>query len=379
MRFLSLNQVWAIEPAAARSYLEIYAAVLARKDAGLALTQEELKARGISGLGTVGDSRAIAVQDGVATINVRGPIVPHADLFDQMSGVASVEGIRAQIGAIMADDSIKSWVCAFDSPGGVVTGIGALAETIRQVCAVKPGVAFVEGMATSAANWLAAGFTQRVVDKSAWMGSIGCIMGWTDDRAMKEMVGLKDIKFISSDSPDKNPDPTTDAGKAVYQKLVDDSAAVFIQDLAKLYGVSVDTVKKDFGRGAMFTGKKAVSAGLADKVGSLEQVQQDLAKGKYPTRAADMGKGKTKAASTATTGGTVMTLAELLRSPLSAFGGAAPDEDVLAEADAAGRQAAWMAQATAQEARTAETERLVALAAAQQEAQAKHVVAGTMT
>lgn len=279
MRFLNLASVWAIEPSSARQYLRVYDSILARKNGA------EVEAAVPSSRGGVEDVRRFAVDSGVATINVRGPIVPHADLFSEVSGMASVEGIRTQLAQAMASEDVRAVIMSFDSPGGVTTGVSDLAHAIRAASEQKPIVAFTEGVCASAANWLAAGATQRVVSSTGLMGSIGCMMAWVDDRRQMEMVGLEDVEFIASQSPNKSPKYYEEAGKAQIQQLVDDNCAVFINDLAALYGVPAATVKSDFGQGGVFTGKKAVKAGLADRVGSYDQIFAELARGKMPQRA----------------------------------------------------------------------------------------------
>jgi ClpP class serine protease len=52
---------------------------------------------------------------------------------------------------------------------------------------------------------------------------------------------------------------------------VDDLAAIFVDAVALHRGVSADTVLSDFGQGGVFVGQHAVTAGLADRVGTFEQ------------------------------------------------------------------------------------------------------------
>jgi hypothetical protein len=92
------------------------------------------------------------------------------------------------------------------------------------------------------------------------------------------------IEFVSSQSPHKRPDPSTEAGKAQIQATADDLADVFVDAVAANRGVSRDAVLSDFGRGGSLVGSKAVAAGMADRVGSLEQVIAELARGETPGR-----------------------------------------------------------------------------------------------
>jgi ClpP class serine protease len=61
---------------------------------------------------------------------------------------------------------------------------------------------------------------------------------------------------------------------------------VFVGDVARYRGVSVETVLSDFGQGGVFVGQQAVDAGLADAVGSYEQTLRDLAEQTAPANRA---------------------------------------------------------------------------------------------
>jgi ClpP class serine protease len=62
--------------------------------------------------------------------------------------------------------------------------------------------------------------------------------------------------------------------------MVDDLATVFVGAVARNREVSTSMVLEKFGQGDVFVGKKAVAAGLADRLGSFEQLVSDLAAGK---------------------------------------------------------------------------------------------------
>jgi capsid assembly protease len=67
------------------------------------------------------------------------------------------------------------------------------------------------------------------------------------------------------------------------QKLVDDLAQVFVSDVARNRGVSVEHVLEFFGRGGVMSGADAVSVRMADRVATIEQVVAGFA-GNQPRR-----------------------------------------------------------------------------------------------
>lgn len=60
------------------------------------------------------------------------------------------------------------------------------------------------------------------------------------------------------------------------QVLVDDQAEVFLRTVARGRGVEVETVLSDYGQGGVFVGQAAVTAGMADRVGTLEDLIEEL-------------------------------------------------------------------------------------------------------
>lgn len=262
---------WAIQPEALRQILEIstrehipdFEAVAARQ------------ARRLDGT-----ERVRIRENGVAVIDVTGPIVRYADFFSSISGATSISTLARDFSAAINDQAVKSIILNIDSPGGEVAGVEEFAEMIYSARGRKPIVAYVDGMAASAAYWIASAADEIVAGKTRLLGSIGVIATVPDPTAKT----AKDIHFVSSQSPKKRPDPTTESGKDQLQNMVDRLANEFIETVARNRDVSVDTVLSDFGQGDVLVGKDAVSAGLADRLGSFESLVADLAAGWMPKK-----------------------------------------------------------------------------------------------
>jgi len=217
-------------------------------------------------------ARSVRVRDGVAIVEVVGPIVRRADMFSDISGATSAEWLSRDFATAMRDPAVESILLVFDTPGGEVTGINELAQMIMAARAQKPVWAYVEGLGASAGYWLASAAEQVVIDDTALLGSIGVVMAVPDPTKRTS----KEIEIVSSQSPNKRPDVGTERGRALLQTLVDDTAAVFVAAVAKQRGVSEQTVISQFGQGGVLVGKVAVVAGLADRLGSFETTLADL-------------------------------------------------------------------------------------------------------
>lgn len=208
--------------------------------------------------------------DTVAVVPVIGPIIPRGGLFMNASGATSIEAIRYQVEEALEDEDVDRIVLDFDSPGGQVAGVHELASFIRASCARKPITAYVSNMAASAAYWLACSCDRIIANRTAKVGCIGVMCTYTDDSAARKASGLKDLTFISSQTPNKNLDPKTPAGQREIQKEVDALAAIFIGEVARFRKVSAKAVEKHFGRGSVALADAALAAGMIDFIGTIE-------------------------------------------------------------------------------------------------------------
>lgn len=226
------------------------------------------------------NSRVRIREGGVAVMNIIGPIIRHADYFSEMCGVTSTERLSKDFNQALNAQSVNSILMYVASPGGEAFGIGEFAAMIHERTINKPVTAYIGGYGASAAYYIAAAADEVVIDSSAMIGSIGTVMEATDYTKAYESRGIQKRTYVSEQSPKKRPKMGTETGDAVLQQLVDDMAQVFVEDVARFRGVTVEKVLADFGQGGMMVGKRAVEAGLVDRVGSFEATLSEMAAGK---------------------------------------------------------------------------------------------------
>lgn len=249
---------WAIEPA----MLDTIGAIARRENESV----EALEAR----MGRpLQNARSVSVRDGVAVVPVTGPIFRYANLMTQLSGATSLEVLAKDFTTALEDPQINAIVLEINSPGGQVTGIAEFAQMVH--AANKPVVAYVDGMAASAAYWIASAADEVVMSKNAMAGNVGAVLSL--DLRKDPSKG----ELVSSQSPNKRPDATTDAGRAQLQTMVDAHAQVFIDEVAAYRRMTPEAVISDFGGGDVFIAAKAVAAGMADRISTMEEVIAELA------------------------------------------------------------------------------------------------------
>lgn len=216
------------------------------------------------------------MREGVAIVPVQGPLMHHADPFG-----ASYDDLLDSVGAALEAKPVAI-VLNVDSPGGVVAGCFATALEIRRRAdaAGIPLLAFVDGAACSAAYALACVAGRIVVSPTAQVGSIGIIDALTDATAAAAQQGLRFTVIGSGDrKTDGNPmtAPTPEA-IAAAQARVDGLAEVFFAHVAAARPrLTVDELRALEARTAH--GAEAVALGLADEVGTLNDLLASIASG----------------------------------------------------------------------------------------------------
>jgi signal peptide peptidase SppA len=173
----------------------------------------------------------------------------------------------------MANPNIGAVVVDIDSPGGEVSGLEELATKIYKYRGTKPMVAVANTWAASAAYRIGTAFDELDVTPSGEIGSIGTYTKHTDYSKMLEKEGVETTIVSAGEfKAEFNPyEPLSEAAKAELQASVDHYNGMFVKAVAKHRGVTVATVKKDFGRGRMIRAKDAVELGMADRVATLEE------------------------------------------------------------------------------------------------------------
>ena len=218
----------------------------------------------------------VEIRGNVAVVHIQGPILRYSGLFTRFYRCTPIDVLARDLRAAVESPEVGAILLNIDSPGGQVNGTHEMAEMIYQARQVKPVKAYVGGMGTSAAYWLATSAGELVLDATAEVGSIGVVVVYTDWRKFDEKIGVKEIEIVNSSSPKKWPDPATESGQEQIRAQLEALAEVFIGTVARNRGVSAETVQKDFGQGDIIIGARAVELGMADRLGSFEEVLAEL-------------------------------------------------------------------------------------------------------
>lgn len=208
----------------------------------------------------------------VAIVPVRGVLIQRSmgELLDWWFGVVGYDTIRAHLEDALADESVREIVLDIDSPGGMVSGLQALADFIAAARNVKPITAVVDEQAMSAAYWLASSCTRIVAPETAQVGSIGVISTHTDWSAWNERVGLKITHiFAGARKADFSPDlQLAPEAIADQQAKVDALYGMFVGAVSARRGIGEDAVRGTEAR--VYLAREALAIGLIDEIATAE-------------------------------------------------------------------------------------------------------------
>ena len=275
-RFLS--GYWAIEPRlhdrlaplVLSGRVDIDSAKLARERRSPRFEVVELDAPGLSAVGSTSGYKYLAkmgTKEGVV------PIIPIIGTMSRYGDMCSygTEDIAQWVLEAENDRSVIGMVLEIDSGGGEVNGTELLAAVVRQ--SSKPIVAYVTGMAASAAYWVASATKWIVMESptASEVGSIGVLSMHVDMTKALEKEGMK-VTIIRAEGSEN---------KALYNSVepIDDAMIASVRaemtPIREAFEASVKAGRpmisdKVFAsKGGMFPGNEAVTLGMADEIGFL--------------------------------------------------------------------------------------------------------------
>ena len=213
---------------------------------------------------------------GIAVIPVHGTLVKRTAGLDAVSGLTSYAEITSLLDAALADPAIDGILLDIDSPGGEASGSFELARQIREASTIKPVWAVANDAAYSAAYALAASAERLVVTETGGVGSIGVIALHIDQSVKDANDGYRFTAITAG--AHKNDfsahQPLTDDAKAELQAEVDRLYGLFVDHVATMRALSAGAVRTT--EAGLFFGPNAISAGLADSVGTFESAIADF-------------------------------------------------------------------------------------------------------
>lgn len=215
-----------------------------------------------------------AKQDGLGIIEVSGSLTSGSTgYFGRLFGVLGYDDIRQALSEAAVDPEVKTIFLSISSGGGSVSGVDDLAKYVSKLAALKPVAVYTDSMMASAAYWLAAGASAIYAGPTAVVGSIGVLSVHTERSAQlkEDGIAVTVVRAGRYKALANSVEPLTEEALAEVQGQVNDVYDVFISHVAASRDVTVSTADSEMGQGREFLGKRALAAGLVDKIVTYEQ------------------------------------------------------------------------------------------------------------
>lgn len=213
--------------------------------------------------------RPYNVNAGVLSIPVKGVLL-HDFPWTFGSYATGYDYVLKAFERGMADANVKGIAFVIHSPGGDVAGCFDAVDKMHSAKGTKPIRAFAHEYAYSAAYAIASLADKIVVSRTGGVGSIGVVTSHVDYSKMLETQGVK-VTFIhfGAHKLDGNPYQALSAdAKARMQARIDALGEVFVSTVARNRKMDAAKVRKT--EAMTFTASEAISNGLADMVGPLD-------------------------------------------------------------------------------------------------------------
>lgn len=203
----------------------------------------------------------------IAIIYANGEIVDGSD-------PANVDGDRfaSLIAKVRADSTVKAVVLRVNSPGGSVLSAEKIKDELDQLKAEKPVVASYGSYAASGGYWISSNCDKIYSDATTLTGSIG-VFGLIPDFSSatrdKLHVGVESVTSNKHGDMYGMMRPFDSAETAYMQKSIESIYERFTTLVSDGRSLPVETVDA-IGQGRVWAGSDAISIGLVDEIGSLE-------------------------------------------------------------------------------------------------------------
>ena len=220
----------------------------------------------------------VVTPDGIAIVPVIGTLVARSGYLGAASGLTAYSDIAETIEAAATDPGIRAILLDVDSSGGEVGGLFDLVDhiqAIRSQCG-KPIWAVADEAALSAAYAIACTADRLYVTQTGEVGSIGVVAVHRDESGADAQAGLA-WTFVHAGAAkvDGNPhQPLSDSARDALQTDVNALYGRFVALVARCRKQPPEAIRAT--EATVYRGDQAVTAGLADKVGTLRVALADL-------------------------------------------------------------------------------------------------------
>ena len=233
------------------------------------------------------------IKEEVAVYYAYGDIVDEAGNGMSQGHQITGKGMTDDLQKLREDDNVKAVVIRVNSGGGSAYASEQIWHEVMLLKEKKPVVVSMGGMAASGGYYISCAANKIIAEPTTLTGSIG-IFGMFPDPSelITQKIGVKfdGVKTNALSDFGAMGRPFNETESALLQSYIEKGYDLFTGRVADGRGMAQDSVKA-IAEGRVWTGEQALSIGLVDQLGNLEDAikvaaaEADIEKysiGRYP-------------------------------------------------------------------------------------------------
>ena len=182
------------------------------------------------------------------------------------------EDIVKELNRLADNDDVKAVVLRVNSPGGSAFGSEQMWFAAKQLRAKKPLIVSMSDYAASGGYYMSCIADTIVAQPTTLTGSIGIFGMFPNFAGIADKIGVNFSTVKTNELSDfgNTMRPMTDSERVILQNYINRGYELFISRCAEGRGVSGDEIKT-VAEGRVWTGADALSLGLVDVLGGLDE------------------------------------------------------------------------------------------------------------
>ena len=215
-------------------------------------------------------------QDFIAVVPIEGTIQASSGSSYGTSDGYNHDLLMDYVNLLIENEWNKGIILRLDTPGGTVYEADELYLKLMEYKEKtgRPIWAYMESSCCSGGVYIASSADEQYANRITTTGSIGVIISTYDMSGLYKKLGIKEVNIVSAQNKDMGSSgkSMTDEQKAIYQSIVDEYYAQFVDIVADGRNMSVEEVKK-LADGRIYTATQALENGLIDGIKTEEDFE----------------------------------------------------------------------------------------------------------
>jgi protease-4 len=193
------------------------------------------------------------------------------EIDSNAAGEMDSEKIVRELNRLADNDDVKAVVLRVNSPGGSAFGSEQMWFAAKQLCARKPLIVSMSDYAASGGYYMSCIADTIVAQPTTLTGSIGIFGMFPNFAGVTDKLGVNFSTVKTNELSDfgNTMRPMTDSERVILQNYINRGYDLFISRCAEGRNTSNDEIKR-VAEGRVWTGADALSLGLVDVLGGLD-------------------------------------------------------------------------------------------------------------